>query len=319
MDGVPYYTMPYIDGESLRGRLARGPMPIADVVNVLRDVARALAYAHEHGVIHRDIKPDNVLLTGGAATVTDFGIAKAISAARSPVDDGSLTQIGMSIGTPSYMSPEQAAADPSADQRTDIYSFGCMAYDLLTGRPPFAGLTPQRLLAAHMSERPQSVVELRADTPPLLADLVMQCLEKEPGARPQSAADIVRVLDAVTSDASQAAIPALGFGRGTATRALVSWLVAFAIVFVFAKAAIVGLGAPWWVVPASVVLMLLGLPVLLLTALRASRHLTWKRSANAIATRCRRVRAARRRADGAAAVRHRAVGIARRRRQAARS
>jgi serine/threonine-protein kinase len=114
-------------------------MPIPEVVNILRDVAKALAYAHDHGVVHRDIKPDNVLMSGGSAAVIDFGIAKAISASRAAGADSGLTQVGTSIGTPTYMAPEQIAADPSADHRADIYSFGCMAYELLSGRPPFDG------------------------------------------------------------------------------------------------------------------------------------------------------------------------------------
>ncbi len=122
-------------------------------------MARALAYAHEHQVVHRDIKPDNVLISGASATVTDFGIAKAISAARAAdtldgAGGGALTQLGMSIGTPTYMAPEQAAADPSTDHRADIYSFGCMAYEMLAGRPPFADLSPHKLLAAHMGRSP---------------------------------------------------------------------------------------------------------------------------------------------------------------------
>jgi serine/threonine-protein kinase len=139
MNGIPYYTMPFIDGLSLRARLEQGPLPLSEVVSILRDVARALAYAHAHGVVHRDIKPDNVLLSGGSATVTDFGIAKAISASRSNESSSTLTQLGTSVGTPAYMAPEQAAADPSTNHRADIYSFGCLAYELLTGQPPFAG------------------------------------------------------------------------------------------------------------------------------------------------------------------------------------
>src|SRR3954471_11030019 len=128
MGGVPYYTMPFIEGESLRARRERGALPIAEVVSILRDVARALAYAHEHGVVHRDIKPDNVLLSGGSATVADFGIAKALIVAKSNADDSTqqyqsaLTRAGMSLGTPAYMSPEQAAADPTANHRSDIYA-----------------------------------------------------------------------------------------------------------------------------------------------------------------------------------------------------
>jgi serine/threonine protein kinase len=135
--GIPYYTMPFVAGESLRAKLARtGALPIPEVVGILRDVTRALAYAHEYGVVHRDIKPDNVLLSGGTAVVTDFGIAKAISAARETTPDSALTQMGTSIGTPAYISPEQAAGDPNVDHRADIYSFGCLAYELLAGHPP---------------------------------------------------------------------------------------------------------------------------------------------------------------------------------------
>ena len=132
-DGLPYFTMPYVAGESLRRRLDGGKaMPVVDAVAVLRDVARALAYAHEHGVVHRDIKPDNVLIAGGAAAVTDFGIAKALSSSRT-FGGENLTRVGNSLGTPAYMAPEQVAADPNADHRIDIYSFGAMAYELLSG------------------------------------------------------------------------------------------------------------------------------------------------------------------------------------------
>src|SRR5438477_3496985 len=134
VDGIPYYTMPFVEGESLRSRLARdGALPVPQVVNVLRDVARALAYAHAHGVVHRDIKPDNVLLSGGTAVVTDFGIAKAISAARTSAPGATLTQVGTSIGTPAYMAPEQAAGDANVDHRADVYALGAMAYELLVG------------------------------------------------------------------------------------------------------------------------------------------------------------------------------------------
>src|SRR5689334_13823125 len=144
IDGLPFYTMPYVDGESLRARLARGTLSVTEVIGVLRDVSKALAYAHRQGVVHRDIKPDNVLLSEGTAVVTDFGIAKAISAARTSAPGATLTQVGTSIGTPAYMAPEQAAGDPDVDHRADIYSLGAMAYELLAGRPVFADRTPQR-------------------------------------------------------------------------------------------------------------------------------------------------------------------------------
>jgi tetratricopeptide (TPR) repeat protein len=316
IDGVPYYTMPFIEGESLRSRLAKGPLPLSEAVSVLRDVARALAYAHERGVVHRDIKPDNVLLTAGSATVTDFGIAKAISASRATAAESTLTQLGTSVGTPAYMAPEQAAADPTTDHRADIYAFGCMAYELLAGRPPFAGLTPTKLLMAHMSERPKPIDELRPDTPPMLAALVMQCLEKEPDARPQRAADLVRILDAVTSG-STASMPALAMGGpGALRRALAYYAIGFIAVALVAKAATIVVGLPDWVTPASLWLMGLGLPIILATAyvqrvarrsilstpsvtprggsvppstmqtlaLRASPYLSWRRSAMSIAS-----------------------------------
>jgi tRNA A-37 threonylcarbamoyl transferase component Bud32 len=266
-NGLPYYTMPFAEGESLRARLGRGPLAVTEVIGVLRDVAKALAYAHQRGVVHRDIKPDNVLLSGGTAVVTDFGIAKALSAAR--VGDGdaaTLTQLGTSIGTPAYMAPEQAAGDPGVDHRADIYSLGAMAYELLTGQHVFAGRTPQRMLAAHMGEAPKPVTDLRPDTPGPLADLIMQCLAKEADARPQSAADIARVLDSITSGSGmQAMAPVLLGGTGMFRKALAVYAAAFVVVAVLAKAAIVGIGLPDWVFPGSLIVMALGLPVVLWT------------------------------------------------------
>jgi tetratricopeptide (TPR) repeat protein len=266
-NGLPYYTMPLVEGESLRGRLSRtNALSITEAVSILKDVARALAYAHERGIVHRDIKPDNVLITGGAATVTDFGIAKAISASRTQGSNETLTQIGTSIGTPTYMSPEQAAGDPTTDHRTDLYSFGCMAYELLAGQPPFNEKTPRKLLAAHMGEKPRDVTELRPDTPASLAELVMRCLGKEADDRPQSASDLVRVLETVTSGGTSPAAPAVLLGgKGMFRKALAIYAAAFVAVAILAKAAIVGIGLPDWVFPGSLIVMALGLPVILWT------------------------------------------------------
>jgi tetratricopeptide (TPR) repeat protein len=271
-EGLPWFSMPFVQGETLRERIARGPLAVNEIVGILRDIAKALAYAHERGVVHRDIKPDNVLLTGGSAVVTDFGIAKALSMSRSdagPTETrGSLTQIGTSIGTPMYMAPEQAAADPNTDARADIYSFGCLAYELLSGRPPFVGMSPQRLLAAHMAERPKNVAELRRDTPPMLAELVMRCLEKEPGERPDNAADLVRLLDVATttSGSGAATSAALLGGRVRLRVALGLWAVMSGAVWILAKAAIVGIGLPSWVLPGALIVAALGLPMILFTA-----------------------------------------------------
>ena len=268
LDGLPYYTMPYVEGESLRARLGRGALPIAEAVSILRDVSRALAYAHERGVVHRDIKPDNVLLSGHTAVVTDFGIAKAIAAASAGPAGATLTQLGTAVGTPAYMAPEQAAGDPATDHRADIYAFGCMAYELLAGHPPFSGLPPHKLLVAHMAETPKPVVDLRPDCPAALASLVMQCLTKDPLARPGRATELLDRLDAVAStSAPHSAMPAILMGgRPMLYRALAVYAGAFVAVAVLARAAIIAIGLPDWVFPGALVVMALGLPVILFTA-----------------------------------------------------
>jgi len=200
--GLPFYTMPFVEGESLRARLMRGPVPLNEAVGILRDVALALEYAHARNVIHRDIKPENVLLAGRTAVVADFGIAKAVSAARTQapgVPAGTLTSIGQSLGTPAYMAPEQVAGDP-VDHRADLYAWGVMAYEVLAGRHPFADkASAAQLMAAHVAERPAPISDVKPGLPPPLATLVMRSLEKDPAARPQSAAEVVEGLDAIHS------------------------------------------------------------------------------------------------------------------------
>ena len=234
-DGLPYFTMPYVAGESLRRRLDGGkPLPVVDAVAVLRDVARALAYAHEHGVVHRDIKPDNVLIAGGAAAVTDFGIAKALSSSRTFDGSESLTRVGNSLGTPAYMAPEQVAADPNADHRIDIYSFGAMAYELLTGTPPFAGRPPHAVLSAHLTEQPAPLESRIPQVPPALAALVMKCLAKNPGDRPQTADDVARALERVDlsgdwrAPAGAGSAPASASARRRTTAIIVAVVIAMA-------------------------------------------------------------------------------------------
>ncbi len=192
-DGLPYYTMPFIEGESLRERLQReGPLPVPTVVRILRDVADALAAAHLAGVAHRDIKPANVLMSGEHAMVADFGVARALSEAAD--ERPGLTTAGVAIGTPAYMAPEQAGGDPAVDQRADLYALGVLGYELLTGRTPFHGLTPQQTLLAQATRAPAPVRELRTTVPPRLEGLLMRCLAKQPGDRPQTAAEVVRAL-----------------------------------------------------------------------------------------------------------------------------
>ncbi len=214
--GLPYYVMPYVTGESLRARLSRdGQLPAADALSVLRDVARALAFAHEQGVVHRDVKPENVLLAGDAAVVTDFGIAKAVAAAASDVgaserasDLRTLSAVGSVIGTPAYMAPEQAAGDAGVDHRADVYAWGVLAYELTAGAHPFAqALTPQAMLAAHLSETPAPLSQRASELPPMFAALVMRCVEKNPARRPQSAREILDVLATVTTPLVGGAVP----------------------------------------------------------------------------------------------------------------
>jgi eukaryotic-like serine/threonine-protein kinase len=196
---LPYYTMPFVEGESLRVRLMRGgAMPIAVAISILRDVARALEFAHAKGVVHRDIKPDNILLTGNTATVSDFGIAKALLASRAATVSTTMTELGVVIGTPQYMAPEQASADAGLDHRVDLYALGCVAYELIAGEPPFAG-SAASLIRAHIVDAPPPIVAKRADVPEALAALVERCLQKDPDDRPASAREILEVLDNLAS------------------------------------------------------------------------------------------------------------------------
>jgi eukaryotic-like serine/threonine-protein kinase len=209
VDGLPYYTMPFVEGESLRERLARGALPIPEVVSIMRDVARALEYAHRRDIIHRDVKPGNILLTGESAVITDFGIARAL---RHVAATGQLTSAGVAVGTPAYMAPEQAAADSTTDLRADLYAFGATAYEMLAGHEPFPGRSAQGMLAAHATQVAPPIATLRPATPEPLAELVMRCLEKQPADRPQSASEILQVLDARVTTSSAAPRPAAVWG-----------------------------------------------------------------------------------------------------------
>jgi hypothetical protein len=190
-----YFTMPYIEGESLRHALHEGVrFSPREVVRILHDVSDALAYAHSRGVIHRDIKPGNVLRSGSHAVVTDFGVAKAISAALPSVG---MTTSGMAIGTPAYMAPEQLAGDPAADHRVDIYAVGLLGYELLAGEAPFKASSPQETMAAQLTRAPEPISKRRPDAPPALAALLTRCLAKNPADRPQTATEIVSLLDSL--------------------------------------------------------------------------------------------------------------------------
>src|SRR5688572_10901775 len=184
-DGVAWYTMPFVRGDSLRARMSEGPLAQRAALRVIADVTRALAHAHSAGILHRDIKPENILLAEGVAVVTDFGIAKALSAAQTSGADASLTALGSAIGTPAYMAPEQVAGDGDVDHRADLYALGVVAYELLAGRHPFADRrTVQQLLVAHLTEKPVALSTLAPNLPRDISALVMSCLEKDRAARP---------------------------------------------------------------------------------------------------------------------------------------
>jgi serine/threonine-protein kinase len=207
---VLWFAMPYVAGPSLRERLVReAELPVGDAIRILRDVADALAHAHRQGIVHRDIKPENVMLSGRHALVTDFGVAKAVTDANT--SSAGMTSIGVAIGTPAYMAPEQGAADPHTDHRADIYAWGVMAYELLAGRLPFSGSSPQALIASHLTATPDSISAHRASIPAPVADLVMRALAKKPADRPQSADELVAVLENVTtiSGGTRASAPAM--------------------------------------------------------------------------------------------------------------
>jgi serine/threonine-protein kinase len=208
--GFLYYVMPFVEGESLRARLARqGSLPINEAVRLLHEITDALAYAHGRGIVHRDIKPDNVMLSGRHAAVTDFGVAKAVSASAGD----KLTTVGIAVGTPQYMAPEQATAEANLDHRVDLYALGVMGYEMLTGHPPFEATTAQAILSAHVLEQPKDVREWRSNVPPLLAEALLKCLAKNPADRWQSADELLAQLELVATTPSGGVTP-------TATRPL---------------------------------------------------------------------------------------------------
>ena len=274
---LAYYVMPFIDGESLRARLAReGALPMGEVLRILHNVVDALAYSHHHGVVHRDIKPDNVMLSGKHALVTDFGVAKAVSASSG---DGhtNLTSLGIALGTPAYMAPEQAAADPRVDQRADIYAVGAMAYEMLCGRTPFVAPTPQGMLAAHIAEKPEPPVRYRNTIPTAMNELVLRCLEKNPADRIQTADEIAALLTAMatpTGGTTPISTQPISTARQDAEAAVKRYAPGRVLgLFLFASAVVVGsafgltriLELPDWVWQGAAVAMAIGLPIIAYT------------------------------------------------------
>ena len=225
--GVLYYVMPFVEGESLRDRLDREPqLPLDDALQIAREVADALSYAHGHDVVHRDIKPENIMLSGGHAIVADFGIARAVSAAGGD----KLTETGLAIGTPAYMSPEQAAGTGQVDRRSDIYSLGCVLYETLAGQPPFTGPTAQAIMARHSLDSVPRLRIVRETIPDALEAVINRALAKVPADRYATAAQFAEALAASSTGpvspvtATRRPVPAqrwLGLPRGVAVGATV--------------------------------------------------------------------------------------------------
>ncbi len=276
-----YYIMPFIAGESLRVRLAsQGELPIPEALRILRDVSDALAYAHANGVVHRDIKPDNVLLSAGHAVVTDFGVAKAVSASSG---EGHLTSLGLALGTPAYMAPEQAAADPHVDHRADIYALGVLAYEMLCGRPPFTAGSPQALLAAQITQAPDAASHFRPSISPVLNAVVMRCLEKRAADRWQSATELVAQLDTASTPSGGLAPSGARTVISSATEGALRRSHPVRVAAIFVAASIVVLAAAWllvqrlglpdWVLYGAGALLAVGLPVMLVTSLHERRRM----------------------------------------------
>ncbi|HKY96772.1 MAG TPA: protein kinase [Gemmatimonadaceae bacterium] len=195
-DGLVYYVMPFIDGESLRARLEReNQLPINDAVRLLREVTDALAYAHRQGIVHRDIKPENILIQDGHAVLADFGIAAAFGGSGSETGPR-LTGTGMSLGTVGYMAPEQALGERNIDARADVYAVGVVGYEMFAGDPPFTGETDQAILVAHLTREAQRVDAVRVDTPPAVATAIAKAMAKDPSGRFQTAGEFREALDA---------------------------------------------------------------------------------------------------------------------------
>jgi Tol biopolymer transport system component len=233
-DGMLWYAMPFVDGESLRDRLNREKqLPIADAVRIATEAASALDYAHRHGVIHRDIKPENILLHDGSALVADFGIALAASTAGTR-----MTETGMSLGTPHYMSPEQAMGEREITARSDVYALGCITYEMLVGEPPFNGPTAQAIIARVMTEEPRSLTLQRKSIPPHVEAAVYQALEKLPADRFATAAEFAAALSGETAGTARRPAARTGASRSRRTTAWAPWLVA---------AIAIGAGAWGWV------------------------------------------------------------------------
>jgi serine/threonine protein kinase/TolB-like protein/tetratricopeptide (TPR) repeat protein len=265
--GLLYYVMPYVEGESLQQRMQReGQLPVDDALKIAREVAEALAYAHERNIIHRDIKPGNIMISRGHALVADFGIARAMGG------DATITKTGLAVGTPQYMSPEQATGASGVDGRADVYALGCVLYEMLAGEPPFTGPTPQAIVARSLTEAPRSLTTSRVGLPALLDGIIAKSLAKSPADRYQTANAMAQALNRMGEAQVSGVTPALP--SPGPSPALVWGLFGFASLITLGV--FYGLvsrwGLPSWVLPLAVVLLAIGAVVLTVTGRMEARR-----------------------------------------------
>jgi TolB-like protein/tetratricopeptide (TPR) repeat protein/tRNA A-37 threonylcarbamoyl transferase component Bud32 len=266
-DGILYYVMPYVEGESLQERMQReSQLPVEDALRIAREVADALAYAHERNIIHRDIKPANIMLSRGHALVADFGIARAMGGGAS------ITQTGLAVGTPQYMSPEQASGSSGVDGRADVYALGCVLYEMLAGEAPFTGPTPQAIITRSLTENPRSLTMSRVGLPPTLDGIVIRALAKSPADRFQSPGALSDALSRATDFSTGSRVaPEATSGQSP----MMVWGL-----FAFASAVTLGIfygmvnrwGLPVWVLWLAIVLLAIGAVVLFITGKMEARR-----------------------------------------------
>ena len=278
-DGVLFYVMPYVEGESLHDRIKRETqLPVEEALRIAREVSEALAYAHGRKIVHRDIKPANIMLTAGHALVADFGIARAVGGAA-------ITQTGFAVGTPQYMSPEQAAGAATVDGRSDIYAVGCMLYEMIAGEPPFTGPTAQAIVLRSMTEAPRPLTSSREGLSPAIEAVVTRSLVKNPADRWQTATDFARALGGaedqlrlgpMSGARTPVALPAISAGPGAGkVWGLYAGTGALALVMVYGLVRRWGL--PFWVLGLAVALIAIGALVLVLTGKTEARRAAGER------------------------------------------
>ena len=260
IDDVLYYVMPFVEGESLRQRLDRDKqLPVDEALRIAREVADALSNAHALDIIHRDIKPSNIMLSGGHAYVMDFGIARAVS----DTSRGVLTGTGMAMGTPLYMSPEQALDASAADGRSDVYSLGCVLFEMLAGQPPFSGATLEAIVHQHLAVPAPAITNFRPAVPAEVVSILARALAKSPADRFSPAAQFG---EALGQSALRGAQQVVGWKARNTILVAVIYLIAALGLFRIVERVAEGMALPTWLVPLSLVLLLIGLPVVLVTA-----------------------------------------------------